>query len=74
MLDGRSEFNNQSGYGSSDLSIGLNFDSKKYWLGGFVKYHYLADSKQQRSPLVKRNSNVSFGFGVAWEFYTQQGN
>ncbi|TMN73291.1 MipA/OmpV family protein [Pseudoalteromonas sp. S1727] len=70
----RSEFNNQSGYAGSDLSVGLNFDSKKFWLGGFVKYHSLADSKQHSSPLVKQNSNVSFGFGVAWKFYTQQGN
>ncbi|MBE0457529.1 MipA/OmpV family protein [Pseudoalteromonas sp. KG3] len=69
----RSQFNTQSGYSGADLSIGLNFDSKKYWLGGFIKYHHLAQSKQQRSPLVKQDSNISFGFGVAWKFYTQQG-
>ena len=71
--DSRSEFNSQSGYSGADISLGFNFDSKKYWLGGFVKYHYLAKSKQQRSPLVKQDSNISFGFGVAWKFYTQQG-
>ncbi|MGO2478105.1 MAG: MipA/OmpV family protein [Pseudoalteromonas sp.] len=70
----RSEFSSRSGYSGSDLSIGLNLDSKKYWLGGFIKYHHLADSKQQHSPLVKQNSNVSLGLGVAWKFYTQQGN
>jgi len=70
----RNEFNNQSGYAGADLSFGINFDTKKYWLGGFVKYHHLADSKQQQSPLVKKNSNVSLGFGIAWKFYTQQGN
>lgn len=70
----RSEFSSSSGYSGADLSVGLNLDSKKYWLGGFIKYHHLADSKQQHSPLVKQNSNVSFGFGAAWKFYTQQGN
>jgi len=69
----RSEFTVGSGYSGTDLSLGVNFDTKKYWLGGFVKYHHLADSKQQRSPLIKQDSNVSVGFGVAWKFYTQQG-
>jgi len=69
----RTMFDTQSGYSGADLSLGLNFDSKKYWLGGFIKYHHLADSKQQQSPLVKQDSNISFGFGVAWKFYTQQG-
>lgn len=69
----RAEFNNHSGYSGSDLSVGINFDTKKYWLGGFVKYDYLANTKQQHSPLVKQNSNISLGFGVAWKFYTREG-
>lgn len=71
--DSRSKFNTQSGYSGADISLGLNLDSKKYWLGGFIKYHHLAQSKQQRSPLVKHDSNISFGFGVAWKFYTKEG-
>lgn len=69
----RGQFNSQSGYSGADLSIGLNFDSKKYWVGGFIKYHHLAQSKQQHSPLVKQDSNISFGFGVAWKFYNKEG-
>lgn len=68
----RTEFSNDSGFSSADLSIGLSLDSKQYWLGGFVKYHYLAGSKQLSSPLVKQDNNVSFGVGFAWKFYTKQ--
>lgn len=71
--DSRSKFNSQSGGSGADISLGLNFDSKKYWLDGSVKYRHVAKSKQQRSPLMKQDSNTSFGYGVAWKFYIKEG-
>ncbi len=65
----RQAYSSRSGFSGADVSIGVHFDTPKYWLGGFVKYHHLADSQQDASPLVKQDYNVSVGFGVAWKFY-----
>ncbi|MGX1110833.1 outer membrane protein [Pseudoalteromonas sp. MBR-15] len=65
----RQIYASRSGFSGADVSIGLHFDTPNYWLGGFVKYHHLANSQQHASPLVKQDYNVSIGFGVAWKFY-----
>jgi MipA family protein len=38
------------------------------WVGGFVKADWLNGATFENSPLVRRRSNVSFGFGVSHIF------
>lgn len=40
------------------------------WLGGFVRYDSLRGAVFEDSPLVRRRSGVSFGFGASWVFAT----
>lgn len=40
------------------------------WLGGFVRYDNLRGAAFEDSPLVRRRSGVSFGFGASWVFAT----
>ncbi|MFY8275192.1 MipA/OmpV family protein [Pseudoalteromonas sp. SSDWG2] len=65
----RSYYKGRSGYSGSELSIGVSYDSNRWWLGGFVKYYRLKDSTWQDSPLVERHHNIAIGAGVAWKFY-----
>ena len=36
------------------------------WVGGFVRYDTLRGAAFEDSPLVRRNSALTFGFGVSW--------
>ena len=36
------------------------------WVGGFVRYDGLRGAAFEDSPLVRRNSAVTFGFGLSW--------
>ncbi len=36
------------------------------WVGGFVRYDSLRGAAFEDSPLVRRNSVLTFGFGVSW--------
>ncbi|MEO5844607.1 MAG: MipA/OmpV family protein [Caldimonas sp.] len=38
------------------------------WLGGFVRYDDLHGASFAQSPLVRRHSNVTVGFGISWIF------
>jgi outer membrane protein len=40
------------------------------WLGGFVRYDDLHGAAFASSPLVRRESNVTVGFGISWIFAT----
>ena len=40
------------------------------WLGGFVRYDDLHGAAFAASPLVRRESNVTAGFGISWIFAT----
>ena len=40
------------------------------WLGGFVRYDDLHGAAFASSPLVRRESNVTAGFGLSWIFAT----
>ena len=40
------------------------------WLGGFVRYDDLHGASFAQSPLVRRESNVTVGFGISWIFAT----
>ena len=36
------------------------------WVGGFVRYDNLRGAAFDDSPLVRRTSAVTFGFGISW--------
>jgi outer membrane scaffolding protein for murein synthesis (MipA/OmpV family) len=40
------------------------------WLGGFIRYDDLHGAAFVSSPLVRRESNVTLGFGISWIFAT----
>ncbi len=65
----RQAYESNGGYAGSDISLGLTYKIKDWWLGGFARYYYLSGAEYDASPLVKQHSNWSLGFGVAWIFY-----
>jgi hypothetical protein len=48
------------------LSIKKSFD--QFHTGVFVHYYDLSGSKNQQSPLLKKNQYTSFGFNFSWIF------
>ena len=36
------------------------------WVGGFLRYDNLRGASFDDSPLVRRRSALTFGFGVSW--------
>jgi len=61
-----------SGYVGSDVSLGLSYNTAKFWYGGFIKYAWLNGSNNEISPLFKQQHNLSIGIGFAWKFITQR--
>jgi outer membrane protein len=67
----RAFYDATSGYLSTSVSVGLSYETKKLWLGGFIRYADFSQSANQQSPLHLSDDNVSFGFGGAWKFYSK---
>ena len=65
----RSYYTATSGYFNHGLSFGLTWQKEAIWMGGFLKYNSLSNSKIQTSPLVTDTENWSFGLGLVWIFY-----
>ena len=38
------------------------------WVGGFIRYDHLAGTAFEDSPLVRRRSSLTAGFGISWLF------
>lgn len=69
VQEGRHSFSAKSGYKSSSISLGFSWNKNKVWIGSFVKYQNLKGTKQQNSPLVKKEDNWSVGIGLVWIFH-----
>lgn len=65
----RASFDSDGGYAGSDVSFGLTYKINQWWFGGFTRYYNYSGAEYVESPLVKQNSNWSFGFGIAYIFY-----
>ncbi len=65
----RASFDSDGGYAGSDISFGLTYKLNQWWFGGFTRYYNYSGAEYIDSPLVKQNSNFSFGFGIAYIFY-----
>jgi outer membrane scaffolding protein for murein synthesis (MipA/OmpV family) len=65
----RPAYEARSGFSGWQLIVALSTTyGGKTWVGGFVKADWLKGATFEDSPLVRRRTNVSFGFGVSHIF------
>ena len=58
------------GYGGWRATAAVSRLLGNAWLGGFVRYDGLQGASFNSSQLVRRESNVTVGFGISWIFAT----
>jgi outer membrane scaffolding protein for murein synthesis (MipA/OmpV family) len=63
---GRPAFEARGGYAGTQLLAALSRRYPLYWLGAYLRHDTLAGASFAASPLVRRESYWSAGFGVAW--------
>ena len=64
----RPAYDAPAGYGGTDFLAALWKRFANIWVGGFVRYGYLAGAALADSPLVRTRSNVAGGIAVSWIF------
>lgn len=62
----RPQYQAGGGYSGSHLIVALSKRFPKYWVGAFMRYDALSGAAFEDSPLVKRDSSLAAGFGIAW--------
>ena len=65
---GRPAFEASGGYSGSEATVSISRRFEQLWVGGFVRAGYLGGAKFADSPLVKSESHITAGFGLAWVF------
>ena len=63
---GRPAFEARGGYAGTQLLAALTRRYPRYWLGAYLRHDALAGASFAASPLVRRASYWSGGFGIAW--------
>jgi len=63
---GRPAFQAQGGYAGAQVLAALTRRYPRWWIGAYVRHDSLAGASFADSPLVRRDSYWSAGFGVAW--------
>lgn len=63
---GRPEYQAGGGYAGAQFLTALSKRFPKYWVGAFVRYDSLSGAVFADSPLVRRDSYWTAGFGIAW--------
>ena len=58
------------GYGGWRATAAVSRRLGNAWLGGFVRYDDVQGASFAPSPLVRRENNVTVGFGISWIFAT----
>jgi MipA family protein len=61
----RPEYDADGGYSGTRSSISLSNRIGDVWLGGYVRYENVAGAAFDNSPLVGRDSGISFGIAFA---------
>ena len=56
----------RGGYAGSEALASLTRRYSRFWVGAYLRHDWLAGASFENSPLVKRDSYWSAGFGVAW--------
>ncbi len=54
------------GYAGSEALVSLTRRYPRFWVGAYLRHDWLGGASFESSPLVKRDSYWSGGFGVAW--------
>jgi outer membrane scaffolding protein for murein synthesis (MipA/OmpV family) len=65
-LADRPQYQASGGYSGTQVLASLSKRYPAYWVGAYVRHDSLAGAVFESSPLVKRNTYWSGGFGVAW--------
>jgi MipA family protein len=63
---GRPEYRADGGYSGMHVLAALSKRFPKYWVGAFLRYDWLGGAEVENSPLVRRESSLAGGFGIAW--------
>jgi len=66
----RPAYNAPGGYGGWRATVALSRRLGNAWLGGFVRYDDVQGASFAPSPLVRRDNNLTAGFGISWIFAT----
>ena len=62
----RPAYTASGGFAGSQFVAALSKRFPNFWIGGFVKWDMLQGASFEGSPLVKRKSSGTAGFGIAW--------
>lgn len=62
----RPEYHADGGYSGMQLVAALSKRFPKYWVGAFVRYDWLGGAGFADSPLMRQESSLAGGFGIAW--------
>ena len=63
---GRPAYDAPGGYAGTQTLVALTRRYPSFWIGAYARHDSLAGASFEASPLVKRDSYWSAGFGVAW--------
>ena len=66
----RAAYDAPGGYAGWRATVAISRRLGDAWLGGFVRYDDLRDARFAPSPLVRRDTGVTAGFGISWIFAT----
>lgn len=62
----RPAYTAHGGYAGSEALASLTRRYPRFWVGAYLRHDSLAGASFENSPLVRRDSYWSAGFGVAW--------
>ena len=62
----RPEYRADGGYSGMHVLAALSKRFPKFWVGAFLRYDWLGGAEFEDSPLVRRESSLAGGFGIAW--------
>ena len=65
---GRPAYRSSGGYAGSQVLVALSKRYERFWVGGYLRADTLKGASFEDSPLVRRPSAFSAGFGVAYVF------
>ncbi|MDP9066454.1 MAG: MipA/OmpV family protein, partial [Pseudomonadota bacterium] len=66
----RPSYRPAGGYAGTQAITALSKRFPHYWFGAYARYDTLAGASFDASPLVRRDSYWSAGFGIAWMIHT----
>lgn len=66
----RAAYRAGGGAGGAQFTAALSRRFEHHWVGAFMRYDSLRDARFVDSPLVRKQSNLSFGVAMSWVFAT----